>query len=502
MRIDRTDRCYAQMFNATGSAMKPWIQQSNRNRSGRYGRLVRVTSVGVCAVAMSGSSMKLMNRIDGLPGALSGTAPAPTALNSHRPPPAATCTIRKVSENRLITAKHQQVYIQPLIAVPSAYGDVLIAGMYNFLFEESSPGRWVHTPRDSIFGAIVTRSGATKIVLSPIPTRLLVAPRAVAQPDGTWAVVFGEVEPYSRDEQPLTAVRLWFGILNDGRWSTLEQIPIPPGEQAVHHHASSLVQSGTSFAWALQTLQPTAIGIFERKDAEGWSFERVRTRGGIYPELVYSDAHGLVLLVVHPDYSGEADGNSLFLWTRRPDWTILRNVASSIDGAVHEPTIVLTPSLGVISWFADVADDGNERREARTTVGSVLDRVEPVVALDSSVTNDASVRLVSVGNGEPVWVVDHQQVDTPDREIRFVQQSGGSVETLAAFHNPYVTRMAVASFKNEVILFGGINDAKPGIVVTAVLRMQLDCSSDPASSGTTPPHRVRRGSEPFTPEAS
>lgn len=403
-----------------------------------------------------------------------------TTLGGTADSRAQACSVQQVSQDRLVTDDQRQVHIQPLIAVPSANDDVLIAGKYNYLFEESSPGRWQPSPHDSIFGAILTSSDVSKIVVSPIPTRLLVAPKAVARPDGTWAVVFGEVEPYSGDDEPIEAARLWFGVLDrTGRWLNLEHIPIPPGGRLVHGHASSLVESDGSIAWAVQMYPNAGTAIFEWKEGEGWRFERVPTRAGIDPELLYSDSHGLVLLVVHPDYSvKDGDNNSLFLWTRRPDWTILRRVVlGSVDGGASEPTIVLTPSLGVISWRAEVDDGEQQRSEARATVGDVLDRPEPIVALDSSITTNASVRVVGVENGRPLWFIDHEDMGTWRREIRFVRQSDGGVELLAAFPNPYNTRLAIALSENEVMLFGGMTDAEQGVAVTAVTRLRLDCPS-------------------------
>ena len=191
------------------------------------------------------------------------------------------CTVREVSRERLFVEGGRQLYVEPIVLEPNAEGDVLLAGTYNYLFQQSSEGNWVKVAEDSIFGAVLPRQGPARLVRSPIPLRLVEGVRSVGLPDGRWAVVFAEVEPWTGDFRPNEAARLWHGILDGTEWISLDTLPVPPGAVPRPQGASSLITYGDTLAWAMRMSTPgrgADVLVYKQHDSE-WSYEIVPTRG-------------------------------------------------------------------------------------------------------------------------------------------------------------------------------------------------------------------------------
>ena len=403
-------------------------------------------------------------------------------LNRVSPAPAAqpveACVVREVSREPLVVEGGRRLYVQPLVLETNSRGDALLAGELNYLFEPARSG-WKRVAPDSVFGALIPRSGRARIVPSPIPSRLLSGIRAIARDDDTWAVVFGETHPYAGAFRPDTITRLWFGIFDGTRWTSLERLPLPPSGTIRSQIITRLVPYGDMLGFAMRIRsadQQNHVIVFER-GRDGWSYEIVLTQFGSYLALAHSDTLGLVLAAVQPDLTLRRDGNSLLLWNRGTTWKRLRTVAPSADGAVHRPSFTISPRGGVLSWVVAVPGTAGMTYEARAMTGRPEARNEPVVRLDSSVSRFRELYAAELREGRRVWVLDHVAPEGDQREIRFVREEDGSASVFGRLPNPFVTAfIGAAPSDSTLLLVGGDVDAGRQTVASLLLRVHIQCS--------------------------
>lgn len=371
------------------------------------------------------------------------------------------CSLHEVSRERLIMADGRQLYVEPVVLEANSGGDVLLAGTYNHLFEKTAEGEWEFVARDSVFGALIPKTGAPQVVPSPLPGKLLKGIRAAASDDGTWAVVFAEVRPDTGNPDPQRAARLWYGVLDGVCWTTIESLPLPPGgtvEPIVF--ASSLARRADALGWALPVDRRGLISgilVYERRGGE-WTHEVVPT-GFAKVDLSYSDTLGLVLAVRQGDFRLRRDANSLLFWVRQPEWRILRSVVRGSEEQVHRPSLIITPERSTLTWMAEVNGmDGLVRYEAHAMIGSLEKRNEPIITLDSAVVPAHPISFVPLTAGPRVWVTDHLLAGGEDREIRFVRESSGlgvvlgrSARPRAACRRNALTPGARAVWLNRIV---------------------------------------------------
>lgn len=391
------------------------------------------------------------------------------------------CVVREDSRERLIPEEGQQLYVEPMVLESSSQGDVLLAGTYNYLFGQTPEGKWTLIENDSIFGAVIRPDGPARIIFSPIPTKLLTGIRAVTQADGTWAVIFAEGTTWTGESRPDTAARLWYGVLDGTQWATLEPLPLPPAGTLRPSSMSSLIQFGDTLAWAMEITRPDHqrdIVVFQRHGGQ-WSFDTVRTTFTAYVDVAHSDSLGLILAVVRPDLTLPSDGNSLFLWARRPEWRELRKIVPSTTEEVHSPRLILSHAGDVLSWQAQVPTATGSRWEAHAMSGHLEEKNGALTVLDSAVTSISPVVTVRLPRGPRMWIVDHLLSEGPEREIRIIQDSGGSAVKLAQVPNPFLAEFAATlSASSEILVTGALIDRDQDVGVSLLLRFKVKCGAD------------------------
>lgn len=390
------------------------------------------------------------------------------------------CSVHEVARERLIVEGGRQMYVEPTVLEPSRDGDVLLAGTYNYLFEQVASGGWKAAGWDSLFGAVVPRSGAARIVRSPVPSRLLGGVRAVAGMGGTWDVVFAEVKPWTGQTRSDTVARLWHGVLQGARWKMLEPLPLPPeGTITSMLEASSLVRRGDMLAWAVKLDRPgkvPSILVYERIGKQ-WSYDQIPTFHS-FVDLAYTDHLGLVLAVTQADPRLRNDSNSLLLWARAPDWKIVRTVVQGSREKASHPRITATPGVSILTWEAEVTGGNGEQREAHVLVGDLADSIGSIVTLDSSIVPTYPVNTLTLTGRPHLWITDHLLSGDYRRDIHVVRESGGAVSTLGSFLNPYFTPFTAAVLPStQILLTGGLLDRAQQVGVTMLLRLRVQCSS-------------------------
>lgn len=390
---------------------------------------------------------------------------------------ASQCRIDEVSRAKLVDGHGRQIYIQPVVAVPNTRGEILLGGEYNYVFGRQDDGRWTRVPEDSLLGAIIPRTGPAVLVRSPVPSRLLGSVRAVARDDGTWAVVFAEMKPAGAERSDSVA-RLWYGALDGPHWTTLENIPIPPHGTVRGAALSSPVEAGGVFSWAVVVAtpeRPSDVLVLQRKHGE-WSYEVVPTIFASYAAFAHPVGGDPLLVVVQPDLDLTTDGNSLFLWARRPGWRRIEKLVGSSDEAVHHPRLDYAGATGALSWFGNRGPDGEH---ARTMSGTTHGFEGPIVTLDSAISRGSRQSTLWMNDVGRVWVLEHEGPEGADREIRLVLRSGDESVLMGRIPHPFLGPFVAASpSPQDVIVTGGIRDSSENTVATHVIRARVLCSSE------------------------
>ncbi len=431
--------------------MRPFGHLSNRN-----GTLAMLFG-SVCALTSCGSASVI------------GPPAQPLAAPS--------CTIEETSRAKLTDEGGRQVYIQPVVAVSNRRGEILVGGERNYVFGRHDGGRWTRATEDSLLGAIVSTNGPAQLVRSPIPTQLLGSVRAVDRDDGTWSVVFAELKRAGAERSDSIA-RLWYGILDGSRWTTLEVIPVPPLGAIRRVGASAPVERSGLFSWAviLSTAEhPSDVMVLQRQEGQ-WSYELVPTILASYAAITPASGSDQLLAVVQPDLAIPRDGNSLFLWARRPAWTRIAKVASSSDGAVHDPRLDLLDGTDVLSWLAQRNGGGYS---TLAVTGDLTRLPGPVVTLDSAVARGGRRAVFRLRSLPQVWALDHQPPDGSAPEVRLVWNSHEGPSLVGRIHNPFIGPFAAAAQSpSEVAVIGGIHDQTDGVVATVVVRARVRCAGE------------------------
>jgi hypothetical protein len=392
---------------------------------------------------------------------------------------AGRCTLAEIARDTLMV-NGEPLYVEPEVISASPGGSLLLLGSWNYRFRWGADGSWAPVLPDSVMGAVVSTSGAASVVRAPIPSDRLQGVRAQPRPDGGWDVVFIQTgAPPSPDRRSDTAAALWHGVLRGSSWASLGRLPIPPGI-VLAARRSSFIRFGDTLAWAVSRLEMgrlEGVVIYEKRGAE-WTASNVGV-GHAYVELMHHPERGLIAAVVQPDPARRTDGNSLLLWTRRPEWKIDRVMVEGGGERVHDPSIQTRGREAVLTWDADVRlPDGGTRGEVHAMAGSIAERDEAVIRVDSTGGEvGRSASLLWFGDGARVWMLRGHGPASP--ELRFVHDSGGQTVTVATLPNPFETPPhAAAVSPAEAVVSGAVRVHGQDALASLVIRLRWACDAD------------------------
>jgi hypothetical protein len=411
------------------------------------------------------------------------TSPAQTRRALRGSLPRSACSVREVSRVPLVVEGRSELYVEPT-ALAVSRGKLLLAGTPNYLWRRRPGDRVLLEAQDSVFGAIITRDGRARIVYAPVRANLVASVRVLGRDDGKWDVVFAEIaRPRANPGDEGVAVRWWYGVFDGESWSSLEQLPTPSGVTFRLFNPSPIVRRRDTLAWTAPVITPqglTEAVVYERRDGR-WSFGFVPTYySAAYAVLADSDTLGLIAVVVHADPKLPSDENSLFLYTQRPAWQLLRRIIHGGNEPVHAPSVVLTPEPGVLSWKTPVRTQDGGRWEARAMIGRLEERGTPWITLDSSVTTIRAVLSPTLPTR--TWVTEHIDPHDPtNRTVRFIADAGESAVLLGEFPSPFLGPFAAAApAPSEIVVAGpqpGGSVADPE-VVTLLIRARVQCAAE------------------------
>jgi hypothetical protein len=292
------------------------------------------------------------------------------------------------------------------------------------------------------------------------------------------------------------AKRLWYGHFDGKQWTSLEQLPLPVEGRLIPHAASSLVRSGDTLAWATKielTDQKRGVIIFS-KYSDSWTYEILPIGGTAYVELAHSGTLGFMLAVVQADrsmwsdtssipasstyVSWKHDRNSLFFYTRRHSWQMLRKVVAGGQQPVHVPIVTISPTGGILTWLADVANTGGMVAELRAMAGNLENQNEHERTLASDVIRFAQQ---SMPGGAHLVVAEVHQPNN-ENQLQFLTVSPASASSLAQIPNPFLENtFSVAVTQSATLLLAGgllrrVDRDAP--IVTQLIHANINCETN------------------------
>jgi hypothetical protein len=177
----------------------------------------------------------------------------------------------------------------------------------------------------------------------------------------------------------------------------------------------------------------------------------------------------LVLPVVAPDLSEGADDNSLFVWTRRPEWRAERRISfGALDGPAHHPTY-RGGDPAILTWYSEVGG----RRHLRFVDSPGGTAVIEPVALDSAYADLMAVAPHKVRDGALAWIAQHD--GSSGRQIRVVVRTGPGLLEAHDFDSPFATSLRSEGEGSEIAIIGGMRDPASGGLTTGILYARIDC---------------------------
>lgn len=386
--------------------------------------------------------------------------------------PAQACTVRELSRTPLVIDGGREMYIEPTAVVPRR-GEILLAGSPNYIHPPAGQGSATDFIQDSVFGAILSADGDTRLVPAPVGPARVFDIRGAAI-DGGWAVVFAELKHPWRPPAPDTVAAFWYGVYDGREWTRLERLPQPAGTVLIDAAPDFLLRGDTLFFAARVRAGGVRdqVALYELRAGQ-WNLRTVKTDGVVYVRFVPADsgAPSLGVVSARADRPGY-DKNSLFLHPPAASWSTWRRIIQGHPEPIYDPAFALSAAGPVLTWWVQMPAGG---RRARAIVGPRYSR-ELEITLDSSING---VLHVNRPREAPLWVVHHLEANGIS-ELRFIMlDQDGKPSVRLAFPNPYTGFFgATATGPHEVLLSGPLlrPEALTNHLVTLLIRVRVECA--------------------------
>jgi hypothetical protein len=419
-----------------------------------------------------------------------------------------SCRVLYRGPERLRLPGNRVPYVDALRLDASESGELLLSGLYRNGFMLDDADVVIEGEEASFLGVLLDRSGTARPLPSPDPDRHLWLRWALPQEDGAWEILM--VETDTRPETLMTpSIGLWHGVFKGESWRTFQSLPSAPELRVHDTDPLPVVVENGSVMWVENALDRSTgepmvalLGGPERS----WSFQTFNAAppdvppgappfGGFYPRLGWSEKEGLVLALIHPDWSGpRRGGNSLFLYRLgrkvglpldTPE--LLGKVACGSDGPTSGPVIAFADRETAIGWTRRLPPDssfevGRPRDEARALLDPFGN--EPAALhLGSGVSGWRPPSVHVLPDGALLWAVhrwvpreDHAGDDLGRFVLRLLRQKGGEVRLLGELPSPFdFGRTATAMVGSELVVAGGIRVGSQGLVVSHIARYRVEC---------------------------
>lgn len=384
---------------------------------------------------------------------------------------AGSCAVETVAEHELRTAEGHAIYIEPN-AIAVSGGEILLAGGLNHVLR--SQPRLSRVPTDVLLGAVVRRDGETTLVPAPAGIAQVWAPRALPRAGGGWDVVFADVRDTQVAELDSVA-GLWHGVLEGGRWTSVQQIPIPASIWLNGRGTSQLARAGDTLIWVLPG--PTAYhrkAVVARRVEGRWTSALREIGSASYVAMAHHRRHGAWLAIVRGP-APRTPGGAMSLYLEPLDGG--EGDAMLVDpgdvDATH-PSLTATEDGFVVAWKVD----GHEG--SRLVATEVVPGLEPLPAGEIEPVTSRFRPVAPVGSPAALrWVVQHEPAGGAPDEIRILEGDVTDPREIARLENPFFHGrfVAAAPSTDEIILGGPVPHGE--VPMVHVQRHRIRCVGGP-----------------------
>jgi len=349
---------------------------------------------------------------------------------------------------------------------------MLLAGSPVYLWQSTHSN--VELPNPNLIGVLLSGSGRVKALVSPIDQKRVTDVRAIANPDGTWGVLFGDQLDRSMgmERDPDT---YWFSTFDGKRWRSLEKLP-KPGGRIRSLSATKLVRRGNTLYLAVPVDYPRlndAVALFIREDGK-WRMEEKRLGIAGYLALDTTSTGTLLLGVVAVDTTEKSDENSLFLYELRSsgkEWVSKGRLVKGAGRPVHHPEFVWSGHSLIAGWLSPSPQGGME-----ANVLGISNPWPAPVRISSSGPQEFSVLDAGYHDSSAIVVT-----ATPgdDGLVKVGSVSEGSYRELYSFANPFDGIRAVST-AGSVSLIGPVHsfNGRAPIVTSVRVRFDVVCRTE------------------------
>jgi len=347
-----------------------------------------------------------------------------------------------------------------------------LAGSPVYLWQSTHSNR--ELPNPHLIGVLLSASGRVKAqVVSPIDQKRVTDVRAIANPDGTWGVLFGDQSPRPMGT-PRDPDTYWFSTFDGKRWRSLEKLPKPSG-RIKSNFATKLVRRGNALYVAAPVDYPgfnDAVALFIREDGK-WRMEEKRLGIVAYLALDTTSSGTLLLGVVAADTT-ESDDNSLFLYELRSsgkEWVSKGKLVRGAESPVHDPEFAWSGHSLIAGWLSPSAKGGTEanvlgisnRWAAPVRISSP--RPQELFVLDPGYPDSAAIVVTATAGNDGL--------------VKVGRVSEGSYRELSSFANPFDGIRAV-SIAGSVSLIGPVHsfNGRAPVVLSVRVRFDVVCKKE------------------------
>ncbi|MGH9202158.1 MAG: hypothetical protein ACRD2A_13095, partial [Vicinamibacterales bacterium] len=330
--------------------------------------------------------------------------PAPSA----GPQVAAACSTIAEPSRRLELADGGIVSVD-MRSLARSGQSVLAIGRHAYVFPRSAQSRTSPIVKDSIIGVLIDR-GNVSLVFSPMKPRPVFHPHAVADPDGSFHVLFataGDTLPHYVDASDTAT--LWYARLEKGNWRSVQRVASVRGA-ALNQESSSdlLVRNGQlSFLFPFvddrDSSSKGGVILLRRRNAI-WSIDTLRTYRRPSAVRARHGPTGESIVAVFPQSGPGNNSIAQRLYLARFDsaWSSRRVIAGDGHRAVLAPTLAARGDGFVVSWNTwPVWQSDSLQLEwlqmdahDRVSIGPIIDFGE----------NGFPFELVAVDDRYPLWL--------------------------------------------------------------------------------------------------
>lgn len=386
------------------------------------------------------------------------------------------CVLRLADSSMVRAADGADIYVEAQSLV-AAGESLLLAGSPNYVTPASPVRRAITPARDSVFGVIKSPAGTWTYVPKPGMVPWFSGPRALANGEGRWDVVFVQLSERNSAALTRTAIGAWHGLLSANGWERLERLPIPDGHQLEPMNSTGLLRSGETLLWATQVWRPNevhlpATAVLLRIGGE-WRYQ-VLDLESVGVSGYRTPAGDLRLLVEHSSQpeTWKTQGTR---YAVLPSLTPLDTViASTTINRVYRRVDQSPDGTVTLTWLPLAKDSAPAR------VSILLGRDgEPVVSRTIAGTHSVVFRLQASADDSPWLVLGDARDSTSAGRFEMLRVAPNSQVPVASLPHRYLSAPSMALHGNQqLLLFTGpvlVGDSSEARIASLLTTVDFNC---------------------------